>query len=223
MNHTFQNIEALFAFLFAIRIYLQDDYDNEDDIIKELKKQAQHVEVTNLNEELGSIDQIIFGFYQYYDINISLEQIQNVNITDNINNEDYMSAVELLAGLQINTTTNINEINIGTVPINNHNNMFNAINTLLTGLINYENQDILEDVIVTLDDSELDKLKSTKVESNTDVTCSICLNQVEENEYLTELKCSHKFHSNCIKKYLSEYSCKCPVCRCEVGKPKYNI
>ena len=104
--------------------------------------------------------------------------------------------------------------------------MFNAINTLLSNLTDYDNintDNVFEDVLVTIDDNELSKLNTNKLESCLDMDCSICINQMQKNEYVTELKCSHKFHTDCIKKYLTEYSYKCPICRTEVGKVKYNI
>jgi hypothetical protein len=40
---------------------------------------------------------------------------------------------------------------------------------------------------------------------------------------VTELKCKHMFHTECIETYLKQYNHKCPVCRSEVGNVIYNF
>ena len=44
-----------------------------------------------------------------------------------------------------------------------------------------------------------------------------------KDEKVTSLKCNHTYHHECITPYLKEYNYKCPICRAEVGKAKYNI
>ena len=48
-----------------------------------------------------------------------------------------------------------------------------------------------------------------------------CYNHINDN--VTELNCKHTFHTKCIKEWLKEYDYKCPVCRKESGKPKYDL
>ena len=95
--------------------------------------------------------------------------------------------------------------------------------SLFSTFINEVQQDVFDDVVVTVNDKDLESLKTTKLDNNLETSCSICLSQMIKDETITELKCSHPFHSDCIKPYLEQYNYKCPVCRTEVGKPKYNI
>ena len=45
-----------------------------------------------------------------------------------------------------------------------------------------------------------------------DVTCSICVRELEEGELGTELPCGHWFHSPCIESWFSNRTI-CPNCR----------
>lgn len=49
------------------------------------------------------------------------------------------------------------------------------------------------------------------------------MDELVKDEDATYLECSHVFHSKCIDEWLSKYNYKCPVCKKEAGKPKYNI
>ena len=80
-----------------------------------------------------------------------------------------------------------------------------------------------EDVLCTLDEEEKEKLNKFKLETKIDQKCNICLEEMIEGDEVVDLPCDHTYHSNCIFKYLEEYNYKCPTCRKEVGKPKYNI
>tara|TARA_B100001123_G_C15337008_1_gene1033251 strand:- start:2973 stop:3407 length:435 start_codon:yes stop_codon:yes gene_type:complete len=42
--------------------------------------------------------------------------------------------------------------------------------------------------------------------------CVICHDKFNKNENLVMLDCTHKFHKNCIKKWLCKYNNKCPLC-----------
>jgi hypothetical protein len=46
--------------------------------------------------------------------------------------------------------------------------------------------------------------------------CSICLEFFEEGDPLKTLPCFHKFHGECIKRWLDADNKKCPVCNEEV-------
>ena len=45
------------------------------------------------------------------------------------------------------------------------------------------------------------------------------------NDEVIELSCNHEFHEECIKIYLKEYNCKCPLCRIDIeeNNHKYNL
>jgi hypothetical protein len=112
--------------------------------------------------------------------------------------------------------------------INSHNHMVNIINSLFNGLESGVSgsgtmPNSFQDVVITVDDNDLEKLKSIKLESNIDTNCSVCMGHMVKDEMVTELKCSHLFHTDCIEPYLKQYNYKCPVCRAEVGKAKYNM
>ncbi|KAL6223000.1 hypothetical protein ACLB2K_006390 [Fragaria x ananassa] len=46
--------------------------------------------------------------------------------------------------------------------------------------------------------------------------CSVCLSEFEEGEKIRQLKCKHRFHKDCVDKWLQQYWAKCPLCRTKV-------
>ena len=92
---------------------------------------------------------------------------------------------------------------------------------------NEYNPNEYEDVIVTLDDDDYNKLQSIKYselnEEEKSKKCSICLVGFENDDMLLKLPCDHYFHKQCIEEWLKEYDYKCPVCRHECGKTKSNF
>lgn len=48
----------------------------------------------------------------------------------------------------------------------------------------------------------------------TDDTCALCLEDYEDGEELRELKCEHRYHSECIDEWLS-HKRSCPVCNAD--------
>ena len=68
-----EQLEALFADLFAERIASLDTTDSEQIVIEDLKRYLRYRNYDNDN-----INLLLFQFYQYYDINISYEEICNV-------------------------------------------------------------------------------------------------------------------------------------------------
>jgi hypothetical protein len=202
----------------------------------------QEVELNN-----NSIVNNMLGFllneldYDITDENINqphLEQ-QNVEVDDNSDSNDESSNDE------VSNDENSNEVHT-------HNNLTNFLNSVMTmvgqaGNIqiiqpNYQNivvtvdnnpigqagniqiiQPNYQNVVVTVDENELENIESKQLVSNSDINCSVCMGQMIKEEFVSELKCAHIFHTDCIKPYLSQYNYKCPNCRSEVGKPKYNM
>ncbi|XP_075513431.1 E3 ubiquitin-protein ligase SDIR1-like [Primulina tabacum] len=56
---------------------------------------------------------------------------------------------------------------------------------------------------------------STKT-SDDDLTCSVCLEQVDVGELVRSLPCLHQFHVNCIDPWLRQQG-TCPVCKFRAG------
>uniref|UniRef100_A0A5B6YZ27 RING-type E3 ubiquitin transferase n=1 Tax=Davidia involucrata TaxID=16924 RepID=A0A5B6YZ27_DAVIN len=52
--------------------------------------------------------------------------------------------------------------------------------------------------------------------SEDELTCSICLEQVNRGELVRSLPCLHQFHANCIDPWLRQQG-TCPVCKLTVG------
>ena len=244
-----ESIEEFYSYLFAVRIALQDRYENESDIIIELKKY-----LLDIGELPDTISQTLYNFYQHFGINIQLNTIEQISIIntqifnnilgfilnnsneseDNESSSESFTTIQVLSNGQtytINSQSNLLETSNEQVntssTVYSHNNMISLLNTIINELGNQIDSDPItssfQDVIVTVDDSDLEKLISTKLESKLDIDCSICMGNMDKDDMSTELKCSHIFHTDCIKPYLQQYNYKCPICRTEVGKAKYNM
>jgi len=101
---------------------------------------------------------------------------------------------------------------------NNITNLLNLLNTVIPIVQNESN-----DVICTLDEEDKKKLKRYKLDDDIKTQCNICLDNMVKDQEVMELPCDHTYHYECINEYLEKYSYKCPCCRIEVGKPKYNF
>lgn len=108
-----------------------------------------------------------------------------------------------------------------TIPINGHQNLFSQ---LFNNIINTNQPPLQEDVIMTLDKNDLNKLNILKYGEGDD-SCSICMCDFEKEDEYYSLNCKHLFHKDCMDKWLKDYNYICPVCRCEIGKskPKQDI
>lgn len=64
-------------------------------------------------------------------------------------------------------------------------------------------------------------LKMREILATRDVECTICLNDIKEDEifkgHVKMLQCMHLFHGECILTWLDQYKNTCPNCR-EQGK-----
>jgi hypothetical protein len=172
----------------------------------------------------------------------TMNYVENRNLEDNINqnqeeinqnqeeiNENQEEINQNQEEINQNISTNIPFINNGsnvfTVFDNNSSITYNRImmtiaNELYSELINVPNQ---ENVICTLNEEEKNKLNKVILENNLDKCCSVCMDDLVKDNEVIILPCNHIFHTNCIEEWLSKYNYNCPVCKKEVGKPKYNI
>ncbi|XP_031401132.1 E3 ubiquitin-protein ligase SDIR1-like [Punica granatum] len=57
--------------------------------------------------------------------------------------------------------------------------------------------------------------------SEDDLTCTICLEQVNKGELVRSLPCLHLFHTNCIDPWLRQQG-TCPVCKFKMGSWQEN-
>jgi len=203
--------------LFSLRTFYQDYYEDESDIIKKLKTNLID---QNISEEESNI--ILKNFYNSYGININLEEFEEINVvTDTSEILDELSPIfiNIFNNLDVNQNSNL-------YIDSSNNNITNLVNLLSNIINNYnddDNDDNDDDVICTLDKEDKEKLKKYKLDNNTKLQCNICLDNIIENQEVIELPCNHIYHYECINEYLEKYNYKCPCCRIELGKPKYNL
>lgn len=50
------------------------------------------------------------------------------------------------------------------------------------------------------------------IETNTNTTCVICLDDISENQDTFEIECGHKYHTSCIINWFRNGSKSCPLC-----------
>jgi hypothetical protein len=165
----------------------------------------------------------------------TMNYVENRNLEDNINQnqeeinqnqeEINQNQEEINQIIPPNIPFITNFSNEFTVFDNNSSITYNRImmtiaNELYSELINVPNQ---ENVICTLNEEEKNKLNKVILENNLDKCCSVCMDDLVKDNEVIILPCEHIFHTNCIEEWLSKYNYNCPVCKKEVGKPKYNI
>ncbi|XAR60635.1 hypothetical protein NMG60_11034089 [Bertholletia excelsa] len=63
---------------------------------------------------------------------------------------------------------------------------------------------------------DLKKEDANKKAADDELTCTICLEQVNRGELVRSLPCLHQFHANCIDPWLRQQG-TCPVCKLSVG------
>lgn len=205
------NDDNLMNDLFAHRIYFMDISEDEHFIIKKLKEKL--IELNYRNEELNSI---IYSFYNYFDIPITLSEIENIHIND------YSNVIFIDINLPNNNDNYDNNDMPPLVEVND-NYMPNLLNILL-GFNNIQfNQVLIEpnnvfnDIVVTTDENSLNNLSILKISNEQNEKCTICLEDMIENDEYFNIECKHIFHKNCLETYLKNYNHICPVCRKEIG------
>jgi Ring finger domain len=60
--------------------------------------------------------------------------------------------------------------------------------------------------------SQRNKIMKCSVAKDNLTECCICISNIEKNSQIAELKCSHQFHTDCIKRWFRQ-SINCPCCR----------
>jgi len=190
--------------LFALKLYYEDEYEDEHDIIRMLK-----IELLNQGMQENEVNIKLKDFYNSFGSNIDLKTFKNIKIRIFNQHTHY---------------ENINDaINI---PINSLSNMFMLMftNNIFS---NMNEEDIIsninENIISTLNEEDIKSLNKYILQNNLEDKCSICLDDMKINQEVIELQCNHIYHSNCINEYLTNYNYKCPCCKEEIGRPVHNI
>jgi hypothetical protein len=232
----------IFNDLFAFRVEYQDYIHEEYIIINKLKNKLIDfgVDETELNN-------ILFNFYNYFNIPITMSQIENVpihspyslhyqyNNHDNNHNDsdDNHDDDDIFSGIDTEPTyfNTIIYTPLGG-PINNLLNLlFSNTEDNYYNQGNYNNQDNLdnqdnlyyyEDIIVTTDTNSLNSLPIYKITNDMQLLCSICQEEMNEGDEYLDIECKHIFHRNCLTTYLENYNHICPTCRKEIGTPHFH-
>jgi len=96
------NNEELFSDLFAYRFALLDYYENnEREIIKKLK-----IKLFEWNYQQSQINELLFDFYRFYSIEITLEEIENTNVLVYMPELNYRNSIFQLLTLLTSNITN---------------------------------------------------------------------------------------------------------------------
>lgn len=204
-------------------------------------------EIQNINVEANSLLSL---FITNGDIQMTINENNpedNINITTLFNNiinqnipvdEDNQENIDNEDNESNNTEQHNPNINSLPTFINDLQNIvpqnmilgpeLNMFNTLINYINNLQplvpiDQDYDDDVIVTLEQSEIDKLDKHTVTEKPEDRCTICLQDIDINDEMTTLTCKHYYHHDCIVKYLKEFDYKCPICRIEVGKSHAHL
>lgn len=196
----------LISELASRRIMLQEMNYSEADIIDNFREYIYN----NGTYTDGEIDEIIQNFYIASDIEVDQRLFEN-------NQEE--SPINQLMNLIVQFSNNnqqIVSVSVGRSVGRDGELMFLVRDR---NIINQE----LEDVKVTLDDKDLEKIESKVLDKKIDDNCSICLDPYKEGDDVSILKCSHIFHKNCIQPYLKEYNHKCPLCKTAAGEGKPSL
>jgi len=177
MENIDNNLNDLYADLFAYRFYLLDIYpENEREIIIKLK-----LKLFELGYNRNNINGIIYDFYNHYLIPINENDINNAMIYV------YNSSSSLIYRTILNILNDMND----------------------TDETNEETQELLTE-------EEFNELPV--ITNITNCECSICIEEIKEEEEVIRLNCNHYFHKNCIRSHLINYNSNCPLCRRNVNE-----
>ena len=173
-----------------------------DDLIEENDNSSEE------NDEQCSCE---YNDYENNDYENNDEEYDN---NDEYNNTNYQN-------VQFGLNSLINNPSFSNTPFNSSNVFSNLAMNLMSELL-IHNQPT-EDIVCTLDEKDKENLKKIKLENDLEDKCNICMDQMKKEEDIIILPCNHIFHTGCIEEWLTKYNYKCPICKQEVGKPKYNI
>ena len=214
--------------LYALKIYYEDEYSDEYQIIIKLK-----LALLNNGMTENDANNRLYEFYDSFGSNIDISVFANIELTQpvtiqmNDNNDDDEDDEENDDEDDeniINHDLQIISINHITFNIANNNDQIQYIsnNNLLFGILTHN---ILQtdDVVSSLCEEDISKLNKYELKDNLKDKCAICIDSMETTQEVIELDCKHIYHSQCIIEYFTKYNYKCPCCKKEAGKPVHNI
>ncbi len=221
----------IFNDLFAFRLHYLDYINNEYIIISKLRNW-----LINIGIDENNINQFLFNFYNYYDIPITMNEIENVLYDEpDIFND---SPIEMNENMLIYSFSDEPEPEPEMVNTIIYLEQDIPLDNLLDNLLDIplDNQldnilDIvfnnMEDVVVTTDINSLNNIPILKIipsannKSNEVLICSICQEEMNIDDEYFDIECKHIFHKTCLQTYLQNYNHICPTCRNEIGQPCY--
>ena len=202
--------------LFALKLYYEDEYEDEHDIIRMLK-----IELINQGIQENEVNIKLKEFYNSFGSNIDLKIFKNIKIIKFHHTNIYIFIVYIfiiyifIIYIYIFIIENINNLIFALSNIF----MLMFINNIINhskDIINY-NENIIstlnKDVILTLNEEDINNLNKYILKNNLEDKCSICFDDMKINQEVIELQCNHIYHSNCINEYLTNYNYKCPCCK----------
>ena len=220
--------------IYNIRRYLEEgdleNYNNTifntmfNNIFNFNNETMQNNELIN-NDDFDDINELI----DERAYNELIDDERTNEIYNNNNNIDYNSVVNTIYNGNYNI--NNNEMNyINNNETNYINTLFNidfstdsnVLNRIMQIFLESDttniNENILEDVKVTLTKEQFKKLDSRiLLEENMDnKECNICMDEYKINDKIINLDCKHFFHRRCIKHWLLQEKVTCPICRKDV-------
>ena len=221
-SHNMQNVNE------CIHNQNIDDEDSDNEILDDEDSDNEILDAVDSDNEINfeiNNNQPQINYYQ--DISSDFVSFQPYMGEQNQSNSGmyYYQSYSVLPnyGTQSNSFLGMphNQYNLfenNNVQTNNITNLINLLTTIIP-IVQHEDTD----VVCTLDEEDKNKLKKYKLDEDMKIQCNICLGNMMKDEEVMDLPCDHTYHYECINEYLEKYNYKCPCCRSEVGKPKYNI
>ena len=189
-------MDAIYDELFALRIQYMDTM-SEYEIIRRLKQKL--FDEYDIPYEL--VNEQLHLFYITYDIAITFSEIEEVDIDEEENSVD-LNIIEEPGSLG---------------------DFISQLSNLLSNIQLLEEQQQMDDVVVTTDIDSIGKLPILKCKDDIDINCSICMDNMKKDDEYIDIKCKHIFHKDCLTNYLQNFNHICPICRDEIGETKVNI
>jgi hypothetical protein len=200
--------------------YIRDLHDNIEDLFKDFVDDIVETPFNFLYSPEYNLNQNIIN--RIYNIRRTIELYSDNEYYDEIdtieNDDIFETEINTEWSSQIPFNISLNTQMQDTTDLGLFNSLFDILDQSLENTLN--NFDNLEDIKITLSDEEFNKLEiPNNISILKNEQCNICLdNLLEENDdsnikTLIKLKCNHIYHKCCIKKWLTQQSTKCPVCR----------